>query len=533
MLENRIKEIIGRIGTEPRGGPFGLASIEPREQQPEQPSSSEVVATAAQPGNSNTLSTTNLVHHRSITSSASNSSFQGFRSGRDSVVVLSPDAPADEWKDVHKQAKSFMTRGQFESAFILCTRAKNLLVNQRATPNPDLVRVQLQMEIITLLSGGFQHYREATESLRRLKDECKSDGSVVLAECIRWLANSLALQGRYKEALQELKESKLPGHEREGNTEIMVISGVDVIADDDIAIMRELALTFEYLGFLTRAQVIIEFLLRHLEQRLKDMDVSRGPEDSEVKGPIATALARTRKDDPDPDPVLNSLVNMRHSVLYTAAAIYTLSGNYKKALRRAEEAWQGRKRQLSSRHVKTIEALSLRAYLLALLSRSDEAESICNETLKALSSTELGLRHPQAIRVMKTLVFVFRIQLRLVEAVDTGESLCRMATEFLTASHPETLKARAELASSLRSAADYKGAEEMYIKTVQASLQVYSDDPEHPETLRYQSELAHVYACKGRLDEAEQLALATLWKQRHAYQFEGSSPRKGVVEISS
>ncbi|KAK3331263.1 hypothetical protein B0H66DRAFT_491325, partial [Apodospora peruviana] len=113
---------------------------------------------------------------------------------------------------------------------------------------------------------------------------------------------------------------------------------------------------------------------------------------------------------------------------------------------------------------------------------------------------------------MQTLVVVFRTQSRLVEAIDTGRSLCRVAEEAMNPNHPETLKAEAEFASSLRSAGDYKAAEAQYAKTVAKSRQEYADDPEHPEALRYASELAHTYVCIGRLEDAETLALETMFE---------------------
>ncbi|KAK4452656.1 hypothetical protein QBC34DRAFT_398011 [Podospora aff. communis PSN243] len=457
-------------------------------------------------------------------------------SARESLLVLPLElAGSDnpEWEKVYNQARSFIGRGQFKSASVLCTRAKKLL------PTPDnggqmpteLVRVQMQMEIINLLSGSFQNYSEATESLKTLKSKCPSSERVILVELSRWLAESLALQGKYREAAKELQSHLQPsGIKKSLATRKMIILGT-TDNQEEIAALRELALTFAYLGFLTRAQLIINFLLQYLNEWLKDNFIRAtepGPLETEAAGTELTVPNRpsnTRR---------TAMGHARDSVLFTAAAIYTLSGNYNKAFGFAEESWKGRKQRLGGSHIKTIEALSLVAHLMALTGRSHDAEVICNQTLKKISSTELGPRHPQAIRLIKTLVFIFRIQSRLVEAVDTGNSLCEiLVSNSKTRSHPETLKARAELASCLRSAGKYKAAEDKYAELVVEAHEVYENDPEHPETLRLESELAHIYASAGRLEQAEAATLETLWRQRHAYQFEDPGDFEGDVDITS
>lgn len=451
-------------------------------------------------------------------------------SARDSVVVLRP-GDGEEFQKVYKQAKSYIGRGQFGSAAVLCKRAQSLLPTQNHGKTPmdlDRVRIQMQIEIITLLSGSSKYYPDAEESLKRLKEDCKTLGKSeqkIHVEVGRWLAESLALQGKYREAANELNDLKLPELR---TTQWFSLTGPVVIGAEDIAALRNLAHTLAYLGFFTRAQLIIKFLLRYLDERIGDnpnVPPSKGK--ALVDGSEMSVV-------PESDNLKTAeLVNVRDSVFFSAAVIYTLSGNYTRALKMATEAWRGRKERLGGHHVKTLEAASLRAHILALTSRSQEAEGICMHILRTLSSSELSPYHLQAIRTKKTLVLIFRNQFRLVEAVDTGRSLCEMATKSMTDFHPETLKARMEFASSLRSAGDYAAAEGEYAAIVAGSHKVYKDDPEHPETLRCESELAHVYACMGRLDDAEGLALDTLRKQHHAYQFERPGTPDDEVNIKS
>ncbi|KAM7219244.1 hypothetical protein V8F06_005413, partial [Rhypophila decipiens] len=197
----------------------------------------------------------------------------------------------------------------------------------------------------------------------------------------------------------------------------------------------------------------------------------------------------------------------------------------------AQGAWQGFSNHLGAKDVKTLESQVLRADLLALNSVTPEAETSCYQAWQSLSAKQ-GPLHPRTLEALRTLVFIFRMQYRLVEAEDTARSLCRLTEEATSITHPHALSARAEFARSLLLRGHFKASESEYCKIIDISRRLYSFHSKHPDTLLYQSELARVYMHLGLLDKAESLAMAVLNSQHHAYQYEWSKAKEGQVDVT-
>lgn len=216
--------------------------------------------------------------------------------------------------------------------------------------------------------------------------------------------------------------------------------------------------------------------------------------------------------------------------------IYMLVGNYEQALKLAQEAWRGLSSRYSPNNIKALDCSRLIAHLLALTSRSREAEGLCSSTLKTLSS-ELGPRHPQTLRIMRTLVFLHRTNYRLDQAVAMAGTLSDITESVMSRTHPEAFEARAELASSLRFAGDYKDALQIYSDIVSESQKssvgtLYDPGFVHPDALRYRSELAHIYVDMGQLAEAESLVLDVLLEQRRTYSVEFTQAGEGELDLT-
>ncbi|KAK4201513.1 hypothetical protein QBC40DRAFT_295568 [Triangularia verruculosa] len=109
---------------------------------------------------------------------------------------------------------------------------------------------------------------------------------------------------------------------------------------EDISLvpLGDIALTFTYLGFFTRAQRVIPFLLKSLDSKLGSL---RKPSQENLEGNV-TDWARGERGKLE-------LSSKRDSVTFAATIIYMLVGNYDQALKLAQEAW----RDLSSRYSPT------------------------------------------------------------------------------------------------------------------------------------------------------------------------------------
>lgn len=80
----------------------------------------------------------------------------------------------------------------------------------------------------------------------------------------------------------------------------------------------------------------------------------------------------------------DGLLDKHNRVLYTAALIDRISGDYHSALKLAIKAWEGQKERLGARQLQTLDSAALVASLLAILGRTKEADGICAETLNVL-----------------------------------------------------------------------------------------------------------------------------------------------------
>lgn len=344
-----------------------------------------------------------------------------------------------------------------------------------SNPHQDTDYRAYQVRVLRLINRMYLgEYRIAVDGFRQLVDNITTYPELK-QDAWRWLGSSQTLQGDYSDAVTTFE--KLLDAMAKGTH----------LAEDKVRTQQELALAYACLGQLRKAHELM-----HLTQITM-------AENIEGRGRRVQTGDR----------------NVYDSISLTKATIDLIRGDYRGGLANAGKAFHGMKHHLGRRHLKTLETAKLRALFLALNSRSSEAEAACRETLDSMQ-LELGQTHPETLETMSILVFIFRTQARLKEAVIMGQRVCNFMND-LAKDHLKTLDARAELATNYRSVGDYVRAGDELQDVIRLSKNRYSWH--HPSTLRYLSELAHVYLCCGYFELAEDLALKVLKHQHDAYSF--------------
>ncbi|KAK4206887.1 hypothetical protein QBC37DRAFT_328333 [Rhypophila decipiens] len=391
-----------------------------------------------------------------------------------------------------------------------------------SAPNLDIIKNAVKDQTQILDSGDYKQYARVIESLQRLKEQYERhtlNGKVVelLSELDRLLAHWLiAGRGDYWNAAVELlKAPNLRPISLSKRNDAVIVNSAHTLGD--------LALIFASLGFFTKASTVIRLSLKSVDHKLDEIKNYEQQQDTDrILDEARYSKAQVVK---------SELMIKRDSLAEIAAKVHLSAGDYRRALKLAEEAWLGFCDHLGTKDLSTLKAQVLVAELLALNSRAKEAEISCYQAWQALSA-KCGSRHPQTLNALRTLVFIFRLEYRLVEAIDTGRSLCQLTEEATAGTHPFTIAAQAEFARALMMDGQYKAAELEYNKLLEDSRKLYSFCSDHPETLLYESELARVYLRLGRLENAERLALKVLKGQHHAYQFERSTASERKLDIT-
>lgn len=438
-----------------------------------------------------------------VGSTASQSRPQSYvgREGNEAIILPPSNgepSTVDEKKveNVIKIAETYLEKGDLKYAEDLFQQSANDLerLREKLRGNADALsahqeqrisEVRFQRVVVGVCRG---RYEQASIELMEIWKG--TDNSTLKFKVGRWLGISLILQGDYLEAKNRLEN-------------LLKISRSDSTLDMDeieLTTRRDLALAYAYLGDFGESAENIRMAKRTIStinSKIKESDAMTDGSKDRIQANSQGAL-KTAQD----------------NIVLTEARLNLIWGNYQQGLNNAEDALKGMVRHLGNRHLKTLESAMLRAHLLALNSKSLEAETACRDTLRSMRA-ELGDAHPQTLETMNVLVFIFRKQARLVESVNMSKLVCSMMTTSLTKDHPHTLQARAELAANYLSIGDYEIAAQELVGVIRICRQRYSWL--HPDTLHYLSELAHVYSRNGILAAAEKLALAVLQRQTQAY----------------
>lgn len=318
----------------------------------------------------------------------------------------------------------------------------------------------------------------------------------------RFLGVSYVLRGDYKHAVTVLTGLLDPGER--SSDEVLIYTST---------IQRDLATAYAYLGQLKDSREYLGDARRALERRLSSENQYR-----DVKAGSSVASKDTAE-------------NVWDSMYFTEATIDLIQGYYHDALESVKHAYKAMDQHLGKKHFRTLESAKLQAFLLALNSKSLEAEIVCRDAIEAMR-TELGELHPFTLETQFVLVYIFRTQSRFREAMTIGTSVLSSMREIdQDGDHLRTLDARAELAVNYRLVGNYRDALAELEDVISQSKIRYGLN--HQSTLRYLSELAHVHLCCGYFEYAKKIAVEVLRRQREVYSLSVKGTQKQAPEWTS
>jgi tetratricopeptide (TPR) repeat protein len=290
-------------------------------------------------------------------------------------------------------------------------------------------------------------------------------------EVKRWLAISLDMQGLYESGRQKLMNI---------SEAFTSFQQAQQVTDVGLLTRSTLALVFGHLGkyeeALTRSKEVLQLAVKAVEkakERAKAMNGGKG----------------------DPAYVTRQQGALG-SIQFDRAKILTYVGRYEEAETMNSQALENIQRNVGSKHVSTLECWSLKARHFASTCRLPEAEEQCQKTLKVMRK-EIGKEHPSTLKTLGVLVYVYRLQARLTEALDTAKYLlekCKVSEAF-GENHPETINSMWQLAEVYLARGDFSNA--LYYQAQAVDLADKILGKFHPTVVNYRACLARVYCNRG------------------------------------
>jgi tetratricopeptide (TPR) repeat protein len=207
------------------------------------------------------------------------------------------------------------------------------------------------------------------------------------------------------------------------------------------------------------------------------------------------------------------------------AVILTYHERYDDAKNLNLKAMQGMQRSLGTHHVRILDCWSLRACLLAVDCKMEEAEEQCVITLRRMRS-QLGLDHPSTLRALGTLVWIYKAQGRLADATYTATNLVDKSkrSRALGPVHPQTLSAKNALAMVYAASGKLQMALLLQKRIVEVSEKPEGEyGVDHLTTWMYQSDLSHIHYLNGDWTTANRLARGVFLKQFENFQRESEA----------
>lgn len=402
-------------------------------------------------------------------------------------------------------AKSFMKRGDFATAGFALRRSEAILKGlQLQEMSPYHFEVKALFAGLKLYCGKYQNACQDFQKLLPRIGEGETEDEV-RADLNRWIAISLLHQGKCDEAASKLQDLLPPDD--------AVMRSEKPTAE--IQVRRDLAFARACLGDYTEA-------LNQLEKALALSGISKGyalrqiSTEETISGFVdGDQPPHQRISDDTRDSRITIAAAGKRDILYlTWARISLIWGDYKQGLALSRHALEAITEHWGSKNMRTLECSSLYAMLPTLNSHVGEGQKICAATIDTMR-TELGADHPITLEAMANLMRIYKIQWRLVEAVDTTRSLVETAETALGNEQIQTLDLICLLAELEISIGNYSTAL-IHLKRVEQMVSVHYKASK-PEALRYKALRAlSLYHC-GAAEEAESLAFEVLRMQRKLY----------------
>ncbi|KAF2996248.1 hypothetical protein E8E13_003831 [Curvularia kusanoi] len=187
--------------------------------------------------------------------------------------------------------------------------------------------------------------------------------------------------------------------------------------------------------------------------------------------------------------------------LLNHARISSEIGEFKEAEEKSKEVYRDFQEYLGPKHFVTLDAASLRAWLMVLRNNPTQVEEEIQRTLRQTREL-LGEDHPTTLQVVQTLILLYKGDGRYVDAEVTARYLvekCEMNPE-LKSDHPQTLKSKSILAEVLLATGKWSEAELI-------QREVLSQEKDN---FLFRTSLADIFRVKGDWDAARGMAIKVL-----------------------
>jgi tetratricopeptide (TPR) repeat protein len=337
-----------------------------------------------------------------------------------------------------------------------------------------------------------RNYPEATTQLSRSYDMRKSAFEKALAEMVEVafsLGQSLYGQGRYREAVEKL---------REANT----------LRSDDAGIISYLGIALVQAGHYTEAEAHLNYALAIDEKSLG----ADHPDTATSLNNLAYVYDSQGKYT-KAEPLYRRALAIREKSLgadhpNTAisfgnlASLYHVQGKYAEAEPLHKRALAISEKALGADHPTTATSLDNLALLYVSQSKYAEAEPLYKRAL-AIWEKALGADHPDTAISLNNLAGLYRLQGKYAEAEPLFKGALAIHEKSLSADHPDIATSLNNLATLYYSQGKHTEAEPIYKRAL--AIKEKSLGADHPDTAISLNNLASLYKSQGKYAEAEPL----------------------------
>lgn len=190
--------------------------------------------------------------------------------------------------------------------------------------------------------------------------------------------------------------------------------------------------------------------------------------------------------------------------LLNHARVSSELGRFREATAKCEEALHEIKKWLGPRHFFTLDAASLRAWLLVVDNDTMQVEEEIQRTLRQMRE-RLGENHPSTLQAVQTLVLMYKGDGRYTDAEATARYLVQRCEKHpeLKSNHPQTLKSKAILAEVLLAMGNWTRAEDIQSEVVHIEK----------DNFLFQTMLADILRVRGDWNLARVLAADVLFSE--------------------
>jgi len=230
-------------------------------------------------------------------------------------------------------------------------------------------------------------------------------------------------------------------------------------------------------------------------------DLALGIVDEEILGRAVATIGEKYGDRPLIDARLRG----------TIGETYRALGRYEHAEPQLEKALEIRKRVLGDDHPDTLRSMNNLAFLYMRQGRYAEAEPIFRKAL-ASQRRVLGDDHPDTLLSMNNLAWQYYRQGRFAEAEPLYLEALEKRRRVLGDDHPDTLMSMSDLGTLYSAQGRLDDTERLWLATLEGQKRVLGED--HKDTLATMGNVAILYFQQGRYDEAEALMVETLERQK-------------------